>query len=132
MNTDPLSNPLNASANKINAAATNAAGFAGFDARLDCALEHKAEPPIPADFAARVALRASAQPLRRRRPAGHFGTLIALLSAAFVTVALFALAPHATPNVRSLSFDIELALIAEIAMIGGWIARMSTNHSALD
>ncbi|HEY4009045.1 MAG TPA: hypothetical protein VGM11_02760 [Acidobacteriaceae bacterium] len=92
--------------------------------RIDRALEHKTEVHIPADFAARVASRAATQPLKSRRRRPQFGWTIALISAPVATVALFALAPHATTvTVTSLSFDVELALVAELAFVGWWIAR---------
>ncbi|HEV2575981.1 MAG TPA: hypothetical protein VGU25_02110 [Acidobacteriaceae bacterium] len=93
------------------------------DARLTAALEHKPELQIPADFAAKVAALAVAQPPRRRRIVPQFGSLIALLSVPVAALALFALALHATPNLHSLSFDIELALLAELGIIGCWLSQ---------
>ena len=93
------------------------------DARLTAALEHKPEPQIPVDFAAKVAAMAVTQPLRRRRKVPQFGSAIALLSVPISAFALFALAPHAAPNLHSLSFDTELALLAELAIIGWWLSR---------
>lgn len=93
------------------------------DARLTAALEHKPEPQIPVDFAAKVASLAAAQPPRRRRIAPRFGSAIALLSVPIAALAMFALAPHTLPNLHSLSFDTELALLAELAFIGWWISR---------
>jgi hypothetical protein len=40
-----------------------------------------------------------------------------------VAVALFALAPHATPNVKSLVFDTEVILLAQLALIGWSFSR---------
>ena len=96
---------------------------AELDGRLTAALEHKPVPQIPADFAARVAARAAAQPVRRRRDLPRFGSTIALISLSIATAALFALAPYSAPNLHSLSFDAELALLTEIAFIGWWISR---------
>ena len=93
------------------------------DARLTAALEHKPEPQIPAGFAAKVAALAAAQPPRRRRIVPQFGSLIALLSVPISALALFALASHAAPNLHSLSFDIELALLAELGIIGCWLSQ---------
>lgn len=93
------------------------------DARITAALEHKPEPQIPADFAAKVAVRAAAQPQRRRRHTPHFGSMIALISVPLAAVALFALAPYTAPTLHSLSFDAELALLCELAFIGWWISR---------
>lgn len=93
--------------------------------RITAALERKAEPQIPADFAASVAAKAAAQPLPRRRMKAKFGSAIALFTLAVAMVALFALAPHAVPNLHSLVFDTELALLGEIAVIGWWISTSS-------
>lgn len=95
-----------------------------FEDRVQGALEQKPEPQIPVDFAARITARAVAQPLRRRRPTPQFGRLMALLSAVLATAALFALAPHAAPNVKSVSFDAEVFLLAEVALIAGWVSRV--------
>lgn len=101
----------------------------GLDMRIDRALEHKPELYVPPDFAARVAARVAAQPAPRRRRTAHFGKRITLLSAGVIMVALFALAPHASLSVKSLSFDAELVLLAELALIGGWIARLPADPS---
>lgn len=93
------------------------------ESRIDRAIERKPDVQIPADFAAKVAARAVAQPLRRRRYKPQFGPMIALLSAPLAAVALFVLAPHASPNLKSLSFDAEVVLLAELAFIGWWITR---------
>ena len=93
------------------------------ESRIDRAIEHKPELQIPPDFAARVAARAVAQPLRRRRYKPQFGPMIALLSAPLAALALFALAPHSAPNLKNLSFDAEVVLLAELAVIGWWITR---------
>ena len=96
---------------------------AEMESRIDRAIERKPEPQIPADFAAKVAARAVAQPLRRRRYKPQFGPMIALLSAPIATLALFLLAPHSAPNLKNLSFDAEVFLLAELAVIGWWITR---------
>jgi hypothetical protein len=96
---------------------------ADMESRIDRALEHKPEVQIPIDFAAKIAARAGAQPLHRRRYKPQFGPMIALFSAPLAVLALFALAPHAAPNLKSLSFDAEVVLLAELAFIGWWISR---------
>jgi hypothetical protein len=98
---------------------------ANLEERVHRALEQKPEPQIPVDFAARVAGRAVAQPIRRRRSTAQFGKLMALVCAVLSGAALFALAPHAAPNVKSLSFDAEVVLLAELAFIGAWVSRLS-------
>lgn len=93
------------------------------DARVTAALEHKPELQIPADFAARIAAHAAAQPQRRRRAVPRFGSMMALFSVPLAALALFALAPHTAPTLHSLSFDAELALLCEFAFIGWWISH---------
>lgn len=93
------------------------------ESRIDRAIEHKPEVQIPADFAAKVAARVVTQPLRRRRFKPQFGPTIALVSAPLAAMALFMLAPHSSPNLKSLSFDAEVVLLAELAFIGWWISR---------
>lgn len=98
---------------------------ANLDERINRALEHKPEPQIASDFAARVAVRAVAQAQRRRRATPQFGKLMALVCAVLSACALFALAPHASvANVKNLSFDAEVLLLAELAFIGIWLARL--------
>ena len=94
---------------------------ADIESRIDHAIEHKPDVQISADFAAKVAARALAQPVPRRRYKPQFGPMIALLSAPLAALALFALAPHASPNLKSLSFDAEVVLLAELAFIGWWL-----------
>jgi hypothetical protein len=94
------------------------------ESRIDRAIENKPDVQISADFAAKVAARAVAQPLRRRRRyKPQFGPMIALLSAPLAALALFALAPHSAPNLKNLSFDAEVVLLAELAFIGWWISH---------
>jgi hypothetical protein len=90
---------------------------------IDAALEAKPSVQIPADFAARVAAIAAAQPVRRGRRIPRIARLTTLLLAPVVAVALFALAPHATPNVKSLVFDTEVILLAQLALIGWSFSR---------
>lgn len=98
---------------------------ARLDERINRVLERKPEPQIAADFAARVAARAVAQPVRRRRATPQYGKLMSLLCAVLSACALFALAPHASvANVRNLSFDAEVILLAELAFIGLWLVRL--------
>ena len=95
------------------------------ESRLTAAIERKPDVGISLDFASKVAALATAQPLRRRRYAPRFGSAIALLSVPLVAIALFALAPHASPSMKSFSFDTEVILLAELALISWWIGRMS-------
>lgn len=112
--------------NDLIAAASPADAPPGVDERINRALEHKPEQHIPLDFAARVAARAVAEPVRRRRGAPQFGKLMALVCAVLSACALFALAPHASvANVKNLSFDAELILLVELALIGAWVSRFT-------
>lgn len=107
---------------------TPLSGPASDGARLTAALERKPEPQIPADFAAKVAALAAAQPARRRRIVPRFGSAIALISVPIAALAMFALAPHTAPNLHSVSFDTELALLAEVGFTGWWISRTFTSR----
>jgi hypothetical protein len=111
------------SPNSNNLTPPHARASADMEARIDRAIEHKPDVQIPADFAARVAAQAVVQPLRRRRYKPQFGPMIAVLSMPLAALALFALAPHTAPNLKNLSFDAEVVLLAELAFIGCWITR---------
>ena len=115
---------MNSPDNKLTPPRGPATGFAtDLDSRITTAIEHKPDLQVPTDFAAKVAARAVAQPLRRRRYKPQFGRMIALFSAPIATLALFVLAPHTAPSVKSLGFDTEVVLLTELAFIGWWIAR---------
>ena len=107
---------------------TAAALDAALEKRIDAAIERKPAPAIPADFAASVtiqlAARAAAAPSRRRRiRAIPIGRTIGWASAALLTVALFVVAPHTTPNIASFRFDTEIILLVELAGIGWLLSR---------
>ncbi len=91
------------------------------DAAITRAIEQPPEIAIPDNFAARVRAGLPAQPQMRRRTsvARAAGTG----AAAAALVALCWLAPHSTPNFQSMAFDVELALLAEVAAIAAWLAR---------
>jgi len=111
------------SPNKSNLTPPQARTSADMESRIDRAIEHKPDVQIPADFAAKIAARAVSQPLRRRRYKPQFGPMIALLSTPLAALALFVLAPHTSPNLKSVSFDAEVVLLAELAFIGLWVTR---------
>jgi hypothetical protein len=90
--------------------------------RLDAALGAKPAVQIPSDFAAKVVAVAVMQPARPRRRVPQMGKSMALVLAPLVAIAMFALAPHASPNVKSVIFDIEVILIAQLALIGWWVS----------
>lgn len=114
---------MNTNSNNPMPPQSGAKSGADMESRIDRAIERKPDVQIPADFAARIAARAATQPLRRRRHRLQFGPMIALLSAPLAALALFALAPHTAPSVKSLSFDAEIVLLAELAFIGLWMSR---------
>ncbi len=81
------------------------------------ALGRKPAVVIPSTFAARVTERAFAQAPSRRLQWIGWGPRLALGSAAVLTVAMFALAPHASPSLSSIPFDGELLLLAELSAL---------------
>ena len=86
------------------------------------ALEQRQEPLVPADFAARVMRSLPAQKVAR--PKMRVGRVTAMVAAVVLTVAVFAIAPHASLSFASLSFDLELVMLAELAGIAYWfVAR---------
>jgi len=90
-----------------------------FEAAITRALELRPEPVIPQDFAARVMQSLPAQaPIRTR---SHIGRTIGLIGGAILTAGLFALAPHTTASFSSLTFDLELLLLAELGALGYWL-----------
>jgi hypothetical protein len=97
--------------------------------RLDTALGVKPSVQIPSDFAAKVAALAVIQQARPRRRVPQMGKSMALVLAPLVAIAMFALAPHASPNVKSVIFDIEVILIAQLALIGWWVSGASRIQS---
>ena len=97
--------------------------------RLDAALETKPAVQIPSDFAAKVVALTVMQPVRPRRRVPQMGKSMALVLAPLVAIATFALAPHASPNVKSVIFDIEVILIAQLALIGWWVSGATSIKS---
>jgi hypothetical protein len=92
------------------------------------ALELQREPAVPADFAARVMRSLPPQPAAR--PRVRVSRTVGIVAAAILTIAVFALAPHAAPSFTSLTFDLELMLLAELAGIACWLgSRPGTSSS---
>jgi hypothetical protein len=104
-----------------NTADNNGADNNALDAAIVRSLEQPPEVAIPADFAARVRAALPTQ-APRRRPASA-GRIAAMVATAVSIVAVFALAAHAQPSFSSIHFDIELLLIAELAVILPWLTR---------
>jgi hypothetical protein len=92
---------------------------AGFEAKLTRALERRPETVVPADFPARVAA-ALPPPLPARKPM-RVGRTAGLIAAGVLGVALFVLAPHASPTFGNWSFDFELVVIAQLGGIAYWL-----------
>ena len=91
-----------------------------FEARITAALERRAEPAIPENFAARVtAALPPLRPARRRVSAGRWAAIGAGVTA---LAGIVLLAPHAAPSFSSIAFDAELLLTAELAAIASWLA----------
>jgi len=106
-----------------------------FEAAITRALERSPDPgyspdqgydpaspvlAIPADFAARVV--ASLPKQRAARPAIRAGRTIAIVALVVLAIVLFALAPHVTPSFTSVTFYIELIILAQLGAIAYWLA----------
>ena len=90
-----------------------------FEAAITQALELRRDPVIPAGFTARVMQSLPAQ--KPATPRLQVGRTIGIIAAAVLMAGMFALAPHATPNFTSLTFDVELLLLAELGALGYWL-----------
>ena len=84
-------------------------------------------PEVPADFAARVMRSLPAQPTAR--PRVRVSRTVGIVVAAVLTIAVFALAPHATPNFTSLAFYLELTLLAELAGVAYWLGSRPASEN---
>ena len=91
------------------------------------ALELRREPSVPSDFATRVMRSLPAQPTAR--PRVRVSRTVGIVVAAVLTIAVFALAPHATPNFTSLAFDLELTLLAELAGVAYWLGSRPASEN---
>jgi len=85
------------------------------DAAITRALEKQPEVVVPPDFAARVMRSLPARRFRRKVPVGRIGVVAGMLA---LVLAMFALAPHATPQFTNFAFDLELLLLVQMAGIG--------------
>jgi hypothetical protein len=91
------------------------------DAAIVRSLEQAPEVAIPADFAARV--RASLPPQKPRKARGSAARTSAIIAVAAGLAGTFWLAPRMTPSFTSLSFDLEMLLLAELAVVIAWLAQ---------
>ncbi len=87
------------------------------EAVMTRALEKKPETAVPAEFAARVMRSLPPRQQRRKLPVGRLGVLVGMLALALT---MFALAPHATPQITNFAFDLEMLLLVQMAVIGWW------------
>jgi hypothetical protein len=100
------------------------------EAALTQALEHSPTPAIPADFAARVvaalpepqAARFAAS--RRRLRSVGVSRGIAIAAAPVLTLALFVIAPHATPSFASFAFDLEMLLLVQLMAVAWFLTPL--------
>lgn len=91
------------------------------DAAIVLSLEQAPAVEIPADFAARVRAALPAQAPRRRRSSA--GRITGIVMASASLVAIFALATRIQPSLNSIAFDMEMLLIAELAVMLPWLTR---------
>ena len=89
------------------------------ETRITAALERRAEPAVPADFAARVV--AALPPVLLARTRVSAGRWAGIAAAAVALAAMLVLAPHCVPSFTNLAFDAELLLTAELAAIASWL-----------
>jgi ferric-dicitrate binding protein FerR (iron transport regulator) len=97
------------------------------DERLERAiervLERQPEVEVPVEFAARVRAKLPAvPPVRRRMSAGRLAGTVGLM---VLVVALCWLGAGTVPSFGSLRFDLELAVLVELAAVAAWMGRDS-------
>ena len=95
------------------------------DERLEMAigraLERQPDVLVPVEFAARVrAQLPAAPPARRRMSAGRVAGTIGLIA---LVVALCWLGAGTPPSFGSLRFDLELAVLVELAAVAAWMGK---------
>lgn len=95
------------------------------EASITRALEKKPEVGVPADFSVRVMRSLPPRKQRRKLPVGQTAALAGLLALALT---MFALAPHAAPQITNFAFDLELLLLVQMAGIGWWFFRPRSNE----
>jgi len=92
---------------------------AEFEAMLTRRLESGPAVDVPLDFATRV--RAALPPIAPQRSKARLGRISMAAAMVVLTVAMFALAPHAAPDFKNLAFDLELLVLVQLAGIGYWL-----------
>ena len=93
------------------------------ESAVQAALERKPSIQPPAEFARRVALLTATQPQPRPARAGGYARLTALAALVLVTLALFTLAPRAQASFGNFAFDLELAILVQLALLAWWLGR---------
>jgi hypothetical protein len=94
-----------------------------FEAAITRALEHAPEvsaAAIPSYFSARVVAALPKQ--RAARPVMRTGRTVAVVALVVLAIVLFALAPHVTASFTSVTFYIELIVLAQLGAIAYWLA----------
>lgn len=96
------------------------------EAAITRSLEKKPEVVVPAEFAARVMQSLPPRKQRRKLPVGQTAVWAGLLA---LVLAMFALAPHVTPQITNFAFDLELLLLLQMAGIGWWFFKADSRES---
>ncbi len=91
------------------------------DAALTRALERKPAVPVPAEFAARLALASPAQ--RRLRRSVSAGKVAAIAALVLLAAALFVLAPHVGVKMESFGYGLEMLLLVQMAAVAYGLFR---------
>lgn len=116
-----MSRPDEVSGEDVGSLAAAQGSLAAAQGLVAAALEHKPDVKPPADFARRVALLAAAQPQARRYRVPSYARSAALVATVLVAVALFALAPRSAASFGDLAFDLELVILAQLALMSWWM-----------
>jgi hypothetical protein len=89
------------------------------DAIITRALEKQPEVVVSADFAGRVMRSLPPAQRRRKVQVGRVGLVTGMFA---LLLAMFVLAPHATPQWTNFAFDVEMLLLVQMAGIG-WLLK---------
>ena len=94
------------------------------EATITKALEKKPEVVVPAEFAGRVMRSLPPRRQRRKIPVGRAGLVTGMMA---LLLAMFVLAPHATPQWTNFAFDVEVLLLVQMAGIG-WLLKEDSSE----
>ena len=92
-------------------------------AAVQVALERKPDVTLPADFAQRVAARASTLPQRRKSGPAPYARVTALVVSVVFALGLFVLAPRTSADFRNFGFDLELLVLLQLGVLAWWMGR---------